>query len=239
MNTLIKASATALLLQSLCLLGSQTTLAASKRHPPEAIASATEDFLRAYPFESNYPVEFSISRLSSRLALAYCDEPLEISFSPNSKRFGKTHLRASCPVGKRWKINIAVDLKVFQDAVIVKHPIRRGVVIAEKDLLLKKLPRSKIYTDFYSQKSDIVGLVTTMPLREGQIIASRVVSAANLVSKGQTVVLLARAGGINITTKGKALNDAKRGGTVRVQNNDSGRVVEGIAVDMGKVEIPL
>lgn len=228
------------LLLTLALIGaSPHTLAASRLHPTEDIQAAAEDFLRAYPFESSYPVEFNLNTLSSRLRLSYCQDPVEIAFSPNAKHFGKTHLRASCPSGKKWKINIGVELKVFQDVVVMKHPINRGAVVDEKDLLLKKLPRSKIFTDFYSYKDDIVGLVTTMPVRAEQIISSRLVNAANLVSKGQAVILFARTGGINITSRGKALNSALRGELVRVQNKDSGRIVEGIAIDLGKVEIPL
>lgn len=213
--------------------------AAMKLHPPEDISAAAEDFLRAHPFESNHPVDFTLNKISSRLALKQCDEPLEIGFSPNAKQYGNTHLRVKCPSGKKWRINIGVALNVYHDAVVMKHALGRDVVIDSSDLLLMKLPRAKIYTDFYSQVSDIVGLVTTMPLRDGQIVSSRLVSAANLVKKGQSVILVARAGGINITTRGKALNNAQRGETVRVQNKDSGRIVEGIAVDMAKVEIPL
>lgn len=218
-----------------------TTAAAAKPklHPPESIAAAAEDFLRSYTFDSLYPVEFSINRLSSRLALEACKSPLEIEFSPHSKQFGKTHLRVSCPSGKRWRINLGVELTVYQDVVTMKHSLNRGVVVSKEDLLLVKTPRSKIYTDFYSQLEEVSGLVTTTPIRAGQTVARRLVAAANLVKKGQSVIVVARASGINITTKGKALNNAQRGQTVRVQNKDSGRVVEGIAVDMGKVEIPL
>jgi len=215
------------------------TIAAKKQHPPEAIQAAAEDFLRSYPFDSTYPVEFELNALSSRLRLSYCSDSIEISFSPNAKHYGKTHLRASCSSGKKWKINIGVELKVFKDVVMMKHPINRGVVISEKDLLLKKIPRSKIFTDFYSYKNDIVGLVTTMPVRAEQIISSRLVNTANLVFKGQAVILQAKSGGINITSRGKALNSAQRGELVRVQNKDSGRIVEGIAIGSGKVEIPL
>jgi len=235
----IQAAVIALTIQSLALVIGVQPAAATKRHPIEDITAAAEEFLSTYSFESEFPVEYTINRLSNRLALAYCEDPVQVDFSHNAKQFGKTHLTAACPSGKRWKINIGVDLNVYHNTVTMKHALNRGVVVGEKDLLLKKLERSKIYTDFYSQKSDIVGLVTTMPLRAGQIVSSRVVNVANLVTKGQTVILVARAGGINISTKGKALNSAQRGGNVRVQNKDSGRVVEGIAVDTGKVEIPL
>lgn len=212
---------------------------AAVQHAPEDISAAAEEFLRAYPFESRYPVEFSVRPLSSRLRLARCADEVQIAFSPNAKRYGKTHLQASCPSGKRWKINLSVQLRVYQDVVLMKHPVSRGAVIDQDDLIVKKFPRSKIFSDFYSYKNDIVGLVTTMPVRAEQIVSRRLVSAANLIHKGQSVVLVARARGIAITSRGKALNNALRGETVRVQNKDSGRIVEGIAVELGKVEIPL
>ncbi len=221
-------------------LSQQTFAVAAKRiHSPDAIAASVEEFLQNYPFETVYPVDFKVNRISNRLRLSYCKEALEIDFSPNAKRYGKTHLRLQCPSGKKWRINIGVELNVFHDTVLSKHAMRRGIVVAAEDLLLKKLPRSKIFSDFYSKKSDVIGLVTTMPVRAEQLLSGRLVSVADVVSKGQSVMVIARAAGIDISTRGKALNHAKRGELVRVQNKDSGRIVEGIAVDPGKVEIPL
>jgi len=213
--------------------------AAAKTHPPESILAAANDYLRAYPFESDYPVEFRLSPLSSRLSVAQCEEPIDVRFGDNAKRYGKTHVLASCSGDKHWRINLGVDISLYHDTVTVQRPVARGTVIDASDLRIDKVLRSKIFTDFYSSKQNIVGLVAKMPLREGQIINSRLVSAADLIRKGQTVVLMARAGGIHINTKGKALGNAKRGELVRVKNNDSGRIVEGIASDIGKVEIPL
>lgn len=232
----LKVTVLACLLVSFCLPATATI---KKTHSSADLSTAAEDFLRAYTFESIYPVEFDVRAPSNRLKLEHCEQDIEVSFSPNAKHYGKTHLRAQCPSGTQWKINIGVELKVFYDTVVMKHSLGRGVIIGADDLTLEKHPRSKIYTDFYSQKEKLVGLVTTMPLRSGQIVSSRTVSAANLIHKGQSVMLIARSGGINITTRGKALNSAQRGETVRVQNKDSGRIVEGIAVDAGKIEILL
>ncbi len=214
-------------------------VAAKQLHSPEAITAAVDTFLSEFPFDSLYPVDYEINRLSNRLRLVRCNDPLEIDFSPNAKHYGKTHLRVRCPSGKKWRINIGVKLNVFHDVVLAKHSVSRGVVIAEEDLLLKKFPRSKIFSDFYSSKDEVIGLVTTMPVRSEQLLNGRLVSAPNLVQKGQRVMLIARAGGIKISVQGKALNHAKRGELVRVQNKDSGRIVEGVAVGSGKVEIPL
>ncbi|MGB0867639.1 MAG: hypothetical protein ACPGSC_14100, partial [Granulosicoccaceae bacterium] len=69
-------------------ISSANVPAASRLHAPEAISAAAEDFLRAYPFESKYPVEFELNPLSNRLRLAYCSDPIKIEFSQNAKRYG-------------------------------------------------------------------------------------------------------------------------------------------------------
>jgi flagella basal body P-ring formation protein FlgA len=60
---------------------------------------------------------------------------------------------------------------------------------------------------------------------------------AQAVQRGQTVTLVAEAGGISIRMAGRALSDGFVNQRVRVENLSSGKIVEGIARSPQVVEI--
>ena len=62
-------------------------------------------------------------------------------------------------------------------------------------------------------------------------------SAPRLIRRGESVMLVVRSGDFRIQTQGKALDDARRGRSLRVRNSTSGRVVEGRAIAPGVVEV--
>ena len=63
--------------------------------------------------------------------------------------------------------------------------------------------------------------------------------ADRIVSKGQSVILIATQGGLKVSMTGKALSDGALNQRIRVENLNSGRVVEGIVRSREHVEIVL
>jgi flagella basal body P-ring formation protein FlgA len=63
--------------------------------------------------------------------------------------------------------------------------------------------------------------------------------AAKAVQRGQSVTLIADAGGISVRMAGRVLSDGLINQRVRVQNLSSGKIVEGIARSEQIVEIIL
>jgi len=60
---------------------------------------------------------------------------------------------------------------------------------------------------------------------------------AQAVKRGQSVTLIADAGGITVRMAGRALNDGLVNERIKVQNLSSGKTVEGIARSAQVVEI--
>ena len=63
--------------------------------------------------------------------------------------------------------------------------------------------------------------------------------AAKAVQRGQSVTLVADAGGMSVRMAGRALADGLINQRVKVQNLSSGKIVEGIARSEQTVEIIL
>ena len=74
-----------------------------------------------------------------------------------------------------------------------------------------------------------VGLTASRPISSGAVITNQLLLAAKAVQRGQSVTLVADAGGLSVRMAGRALSDGLVNQRVRVQNLSSGKIVEGIA----------
>jgi len=71
----------------------------------------------------------------------------------------------------------------------------------------------------------------------GAILTNQQLLGAQAVKRGQSVTLIADAGGITVRMAGRALNDGLVNERIKVQNLSSGKTVEGIARSAQVVEI--
>ena len=71
----------------------------------------------------------------------------------------------------------------------------------------------------------------------GAEIAPQAVKAVPAIRRGETVTIVSRQGGMEVSSSGTALSDAELGGRVRIRNESSQRVVEGTVTDQHRVEI--
>ena len=71
----------------------------------------------------------------------------------------------------------------------------------------------------------------------GAILTNQQLLGAQAVQRGQTVTLIADAGGISVRMAGRALSDGLINQRIKVENLSSGKIVEGIARSSQVVEI--
>ncbi|MEM7375904.1 MAG: flagellar basal body P-ring formation chaperone FlgA [Pseudomonadota bacterium] len=207
---------------------------------PADVTQAVEALLETHAFETPYPVEYDIKPLDRRLRLKPCDTELTAGFRDARRTEGSTHVEVSCSDSVApWRVHVSVVVRVWVDAVAATSPIARGATVTAADLELVKSERSRLYQGYFERIEDVVGLSAAMPLRNSQILNARHLRAPFLVNKGQRVTILARGGQIEIRAQGQALDNASQGQRVTVRNLTSGRVVDGVAVKRGTVQVPL
>ncbi len=82
-----------------------------------------------------------------------------------------------------------------------------------------------------------LGLTVSRPISSGAVITNQFLMGTKAIQRGQTVTLVADAGGLSVRMAGRALSDGLVNQRVRVQNLSSGKIVEGIARSEQVVEI--
>jgi flagella basal body P-ring formation protein FlgA len=132
-----------------------------------------------------------------------------------------------------------VRIAGISTVAVAAHALIIGTVLQAADLKVEQHDVSELPLGFLDDPSVAVGLTVSRPVAGGAYITNQQLIASKAVQRGQSVTLVADAGGMSIRMAGRALTDGLVNQRVRVTNLSSGKVVEGIARSAQVVEIIL
>jgi flagella basal body P-ring formation protein FlgA len=84
-----------------------------------------------------------------------------------------------------------------------------------------------------------LGKKLTRPLQPDQVLAPANVEQAEVIRKGDQVVISARSGNMSVRMPGEALSDGAIGKQISVRNQRSKRVVKARVIGPGQVEVAM
>ncbi|UJQ95418.1 flagellar basal body P-ring formation chaperone FlgA [Mariluticola halotolerans] len=178
----------------------------------------------------------SFSDAFSTLYAAESDEPVRLSDLRYTESSGAFSARFSIA-----GVNAPLDLKGRLDLLIeaphLSTSLPMGAVLSPDDIEMR--PISLRYADSagIAPVEALVGKALKRPARAGMLLAASNVAEPQVIGRSDMVTLYYRKGPLNLTVKGQALNAAARGETVAVLNLVSKKIVNGIAVEPGAVEL--
>lgn len=141
--------------------------------------------------------------------------------------------------GKNYRtIVVTFHLQVFQKAVIVIQPLKKGEVISPDKVALKRVDVSRLYRSSYNSLNEVIGARATRYLGPNMILTKADVEQVPLALKGKPVTIRVKVGLVEISTIGKALADGRMGDLIQVQNLDSGKKIFTKVIGPALVEIP-
>jgi len=203
----------------------------------EEIRQQIKQFLtektRELDFEETH---IEVGHIDNRLKLTACDNDLEVILG-NSRLPGNLSLAVQCNTGKSWKIYLQASVNAYQAIYVARSAITRGSRFNDADLMLEKRNITSLNGNYLTDPAHIKEHVARRAIRKGEILKPFMLVKSKLVKRGEQVTLIAETAGIKVRMMGKALNDATAGQQVRVKNNNSKRIVEGVAINRGVVQI--
>lgn len=118
---------------------------------------------------------------------------------------------------------------------VLLHSISRGQSLSEADF--EQAPLSAGAARGALSIEEATGQEARRNLRAGSPVRATDVTTPRLVHRGESVTIEVVSGGLQISSAGRALDDATRGEPVRVLNLATNRTIEGIAQAAGRVAI--
>ncbi|HHG90595.1 MAG TPA: flagellar basal body P-ring formation protein FlgA, partial [Devosia sp.] len=112
-----------------------------------------------------------------------------------------------------------------------------GAILQNSDLVMREVSLQSAQGRSAPELQQLVGSQLLRQLREGTPVRFNDVADPVLIARNDIVTLYLKSGALTLTVKGQALADASRGEVVSVLNLLSNRVVQGIAINPGTVEM--
>lgn len=139
----------------------------------------------------------------------------------------KTGLETATVRGSRTAAqNTAQKSDTLVKIPVLGQPMNRDDVIKPSDIVWVEIKARDLKEDTALKESDLVGLSPRALIQPNMPVSVHVLVAPKVIKRGDLVTLSLKAGRISLTAKGKAMEDARMGETVRVQNPDSQKILQ-------------
>ncbi|POF56931.1 flagella basal body P-ring formation protein FlgA, partial [Vibrio vulnificus] len=116
--------------------------------------------------------------------------------------------------------------------VTANRSLSRGEIISFSDVSTNLIELQRFRKEGYSDINQVVGAKVKRVLRPGDVVERGDIC---VVCRNEKVVIKATKDGMTITTQGTSLQDGATGEQVRVKNDKSQRIIEGIVTGIAEV----
>jgi flagella basal body P-ring formation protein FlgA len=196
----------------------------------EVVRQTAERFLREQTTGLPGRVTITVGdAVSDRMPACGALEPF---LPPGARLWGSTTVGVRCAGERPWTLYLQARVSINATYFVAARQINPGETIGPNDLSprqgdLTLLPRT-VATD----AGQIVGTVAVNRITSGLPIRSDLLRSAIAVQQGQTVRVVSRGAGFEVSTEGQVLSRASAGDPVQVRTR-AGQVVSG-TVKTGK-----
>jgi flagella basal body P-ring formation protein FlgA len=203
----------------------------------DEIRAAVESFVAAQTQDIGASRTIEVGNLDTRVRLARCEDGLRVFFAPGSLSGSRRTVGVSCPGPKPWTIYVSARVTHRGEVLVATRNLPRGAVLAESDLASEERNIEEGPSGYLTEPAQAVGKRTIRPLRFGRPATSGALEDVQVIERGQRVWLLAQSRALSVRMSGTALEGGTPGDRIRVQNDASKRVVQGLVGEDGSIRV--
>jgi flagella basal body P-ring formation protein FlgA len=198
---------------------------------------SVEDYLASSQTEGRY--EIQVNPLDPRLRMPMCDKELTASLESPARPLGRVTVKVRCEGASPWTVFIPAQVRLFRDIVTTARPLRRMGIVEPEDVTLRERDISLINQGYLTSVDQAIGQKLTRPMVADQVITLVHLEQAEVISKGDQVVITARSGTLSVRMPGEALSNGGLRDQIRVKNLNSQRVIKAQVIAPGQVEVAM
>ncbi len=207
-------------------------------HSHNDIQNTVAQFLKANLQRSdNIEIKTKVSRLDPRFKLAKCEVPLTAFSASDVNAQPRFSVGIRCNSNKPWSLYLTVNVEKLASLYITASPLSRGEILNENNIQRVKRDINKLRRGFFSNKKELIGMITKRSIRTGTIISSHHLKPPLMIKKGDNVDIIANTRSITIRMTGKAVSNGIKGQRIRVKNNSSRKIIDAIVITPGLVKV--
>lgn len=232
------------LLTLLCCMQSRAFAEDAYTSPDEligAVESFLEERVQEYLLDTslNARHETQVKAIDPRLRLAECDKPLTLIQQGDPAPIGRISIKVRCEGSSPWTVFVPAQVKLYRPVVVALQPLMRGALLDNSNVALVERDVGALSQGYLTSLETVLGAKLKRQVMSDQPLAPAYLEQAELVHKGEQVVINARTSSFSIRMQGEALADGAKDEEIRIRNLSSNRVIRGRVVDQGQVEVAL
>lgn len=232
-------------LLALPLIGYSCSSAAATITTTDELIGAAESFLEQAVVEYLQRSEIqgrhevSINRLDPRLRLPECDQALSVRLESPAQPIGRVTTRVRCDGSTPWTVFVPGEVHLYRDVVMLTRPMKRMNVIKASDITVVERDVGELTQGYLTDPTQAIGKKLTRQLQSEQVLSPNHLQIAEVIRKGDQVVISARSTTITVRMPGEALSDGAPGEQIQVRNLRSQRVIRARVIAPGQVEVAM
>ncbi|NBA95740.1 flagellar basal body P-ring formation chaperone FlgA [Pseudomonas sp. R5(2019)] len=198
---------------------------------------SVEDYLATTQTEGRFEVQ--VNPLDPRLRMPLCDKDLTATLESPAQPLGRVTVRVRCDGSGPWTVFVPAQVRLFRNVVSVTRPLKREAIIGEQDVALRERDVGLLNQGYLTSVDEAIGQKLVRPTVIDQILTPVHLQQAEVVRKGDHVVIVARSGSLSVRMPGEALSKGGLSEQIRVRNLNSKRVVKARVTGPGQVEVAM
>jgi len=208
-------------------------------HSHQSIVAAVESYFNELLAGGGDEVSVKVGKIDSRLRLKACEIPLNVSLPATSRRIGGVTVKVSCEGESPWAIYIQSEVEQFGSVMVARRNLQRGDTITQEDIEQRRVSLGRVRGGYITKRENILGWEVKRNIPIGKIVSPNSIRRQLLVTKGDIVVIIAKNAKFEVKMSGIAKSSGAKGDTVQVINQSSKKVVEGVVIGPGVVQVPM
>jgi flagella basal body P-ring formation protein FlgA len=196
-----------------------------------------EDYLASSQTEGRY--EIQVNQLDPRLRMPMCDKELTATLESPATPIGRVTVKVRCDSTAPWTVFVPAQVRLFRDVVTTTRPLKRAGFIEQGDVMLRERDISLINQGYFTSMDQVIGQKLTRPTVTDQVLTQVHLEQAEVITKGDQVVITARSGTLSVRMPGEALSNGGLREQIRVKNLNSQRVIKAQVIAPGQVEVAM
>lgn len=176
-----------------------------------------------------------VGRIDPRLNLPACAAPEP--FLPNGSRaWGKTTVGVRCTVPSPWTIYVPATVQIIGEYIATATSLTQGQNVGSANITKVTGDLAALPAGIVTDASMVIGRTTTISLPAGVPLRLDTLRSQQAVLQGQTIRVMSRGPGFQVSSEARALNNAAEGQVAQART-PGGQVVSGIAKTGGILEV--
>ena len=182
-------------------------------------------------------VEIELSNIDPRLPVPVCEQPLQTQINQNQRPLGRINVKVDCFGAAPWSKYVPVTVRVFEHVLTSARPLARGEILSSSDVMMTEIDVSTVRTTYLHSADEVIGMELKRSVQANAPLVREALAAPLLVKRGDTVMITARTGSIEIRQQGVALQNGELGKQITVRNTNSDNVVQATVTGHGQASV--